>query len=136
MDSPSSPSNIVSSEFVSPHSVDVSIDISSSSSHSHSISDTPNSSDSVSPHPLPRKSTRVRRPPEYLQQYHCQLASTSPEFVSKVFSSGISGISFPLSSYVSYNNLSSSFKHFCFSISSDVEPQYYHQAVKHDHWRP
>jgi len=117
MDSPPSSS----SESVSPHPV--------------VTSDTPNSSNSVPPHPVSRQSTRVRRPPEYLQQYHCQLASTSPGFVSKVSSSGNSGISFPLSSSVSYNNLSSSFKHFCLSISSAVEPQYYHQAVKHDHWR-
>jgi hypothetical protein len=122
------------SDFVSPHPVVVSTD-NSSSSHSPPISDNPNFSDSASPYLVPRKSTRVRRPTDYLQQYHCQLAFTSPGFVSKVSSSSNSGISFPLSSFVSHSNLSSSFKHFCLSISSDVEPQYYHQAVKHDHWR-
>jgi hypothetical protein len=85
--------------------------------------------------PVSRKSTRTRCPPKYLQDYHCHLASTSPELVSKASHFDNSGIPFPLSSFVSYDNLSSSFKHFCLSISSEVEPQYYHQVVKSAHWR-
>jgi len=82
-----------------------------------------------------RKSTRTRRPPDYLQQHHCHLASTSPEPFSQASHSANSSIPFPLSSSVSYANLSSSFKHFCLSISSEVEPQYYHQVVKSAYWR-
>jgi hypothetical protein len=80
-----------------------------------------------------RHSTRIRRPPEYLQQYHCHLASTLPGFVSKDSFFGESGNSFPLSSFVSYDQLSPPFKRFCLSISSNVEPQFYHEAVKHAH---
>jgi hypothetical protein len=65
-----------------------------------------------------RHSTRIRRPPEYLQQYHCHLASTLPGFVSKDSFSGESGNPFPLSSFVSYDQLSPPFKRFCLSISS------------------
>jgi hypothetical protein len=40
-----------------------------------------------------------------------------------------SGNTYPLSSFVSYDNLSPSHKHFCLSISSIIEPKFYHQAV-------
>jgi hypothetical protein len=112
----------------------VSDPVSSPSSHP-----SPVSTDTLTnpPLPVPRKSTRICRPPEYLQQYHCHLASTLPESVSQVSISDNSGkgILFPISSFVSYTNLSSSFKHFCLSISSDVEPKFYHQAVQSAHWR-
>jgi hypothetical protein len=45
-----------------------------------------------------------------------------------------SGIPYSLSSYLSYNKLSPTYKHFCLSISSQTEPKFYHQAVKFDHW--
>jgi hypothetical protein len=85
-----------------------------------------------------RKSNRIRHPPAYLQQYHCHMASALPHSTSKDSDSVSAlsyGIPFPLSSSVSYDNFSPSYKHFCLSISSHVEPQFYHQAVKHSHWR-
>jgi hypothetical protein len=85
-----------------------------------------------------RKSTRIRHPPTYLQQYHYHMASTLPPSASKdsdSTSAVSSGIPFPLSSSISYDHISPSYKHFCLSISSTVEPQFYHQAVKHPHWR-
>jgi hypothetical protein len=85
-----------------------------------------------------RKSTRIRHPPTYLQQYHYHMASTLPPSASKdsdSTSAVSSGLPFPLSSSISYDHISPSYKHFCLSISSTVEPQFYHQAVKHPHWR-
>jgi hypothetical protein len=45
-----------------------------------------------------------------------------------------SGKLYPLSSFLSYDNLSSPYKHFCFSISSQPETKFYHQAVKNPLW--
>jgi hypothetical protein len=46
-----------------------------------------------------------------------------------------SGISHPLSSCLSYNKLSPAYRHFSLSVSSIVEPKFFHQAIKHSHWR-
>jgi hypothetical protein len=36
---------------------------------------------------------------------------------------------------VGYINLSKEFKHFYLSISSDIDPTSYKQAIQHSHWR-
>lgn len=69
--------------------------------------------------------------PGYLHQYHCNLA----DHVGSSNHPSSSGIPFALSSSLGYDKLSSSYKSFCFSVSTNVEPQFYHQAVKHQHWR-
>jgi hypothetical protein len=63
-----------------------------------------------------QKSTRVKTQPRYLQNYHYQLASSSPSLSSSTAQN--SGIPYSLSNYISYNHLSPAYKHFCSSISA------------------
>ena len=72
-----------------------------------------------------RKSTRTSSEPTYLQAYHCNQVST----IAPPVSSSSLGTLYPLSSYLSYANLSSNHRHFCNAISSMVEPKHYDQAV-------
>jgi len=71
-----------------------------------------------------RMSTRSKRPPEYLKDYHCYLNVSNTS----------SGVKYPLNSVLSYDKLSPSYKPFM-SISSHVEPNTYFEAVKYDCWR-
>jgi hypothetical protein len=79
-----------------------------------------------------RKSLRVKQKPGYLQDFHCNLAASSSSIPQ---SSSSSGIPYDISAFLSYQNLSSTHKMFSLSVSSIVEPKYYHQAVKHAEWR-
>ena len=69
-------------------------------------------------------STRTKRPPEYLKDYHCNLN----------VSNTCSRVKYPSNSVLSYNKLSSD-KSFVISISSHVEPNTYSKTVKYDCWR-
>ena len=85
------------------------------------------------PEPIPvRKSSRIRQQLGYLRQYHCQLASHSPQYAHTELNSGIPHT---LSSFIDYENLLPSNKTFCFYVSTHFEPQFYHQAIKHHHWK-
>jgi len=70
-------------------------------------------------------STRIKKPPEYLKDYHWNLNVSNTS----------SRVKYPLNSVLSYNNLSPSYKSFVMSISSHVEPNTYSEALKHDCWR-
>ena len=81
--------------------------------------------------PVPiKRSARVHKQPSYLQAYHCNKVSSIP--TTTVLHTGTSH---PLSSHLSYHSLSPSYKHFCCSISSIVEPLYYYQAVSDPKWQ-
>jgi hypothetical protein len=67
----------------------------SSSSHSH-----------LSPPPL-RKSTRITQPPTHLLDYHCYQLNTAAHDSSPSTSQSSSTCKYPLSSYISYHNISS-----------------------------
>ena len=77
-----------------------------------------------------RRSSRVSKPPSYLQAYHCNQVTTVP-----TLNMPQSGTSHPLSSFLSYDHLSPSYKSFCCSISSIVEPQFYSQVVSDPKWQ-
>ena len=77
-----------------------------------------------------KKSSRIKCMPGYLQQYHCHL--TDHFFSSNHLST--SGTPFALSSTLGYDKLSLTYKSLCLSNSINLEPQYFHQAVKHQHW--
>ena len=83
----------------------------------------------VDPIPL-RQSIRAHKRPSYLQDYHCNMVTSSP--IASILQSGTSH---PLSSHLSYQFLSSSYKTFCCSISSIVEPTHYYQAVTNPKWQ-
>jgi len=71
--------------------------------------------DNVLDSALPLKiSSQIKHKPNYLQDCHCQLATTS--LSSPTHSPSISGNPFALSSMLSYNKLSPSYKHCSFSF--------------------
>lgn len=72
-----------------------------------------------------RHSSRTSNPPQYLQDYHCY--STTSQHHSNVL--------YPLSSVLTYDHCSPSYKHFCCAISSNTEPKTFNQAIKLDCWK-
>lgn len=98
-------------------------------SNSHSIApSTSHSSILPPPSPVPiRMSLRERKQPNYLEQYHCNLTQAVTESSPSV--------KYPLSSHLSYNSLSPSYKSFVFSISTEFDSQTFAQASKHACWR-
>ena len=66
------------------------------------------------PNPIPPLSN----PSTYLQSYKCNTLSTR----------------YPIANFVSSHKLSPSYSHFCNSISTLKEPQFYYQAVSDRNW--
>ena len=83
-----------------------------------------------------RRSTRDRRPPTYLHDYHAFLTSTANTNSASVSHpldySAL--VCHPLDSVLSYSRLSSSHRHFVLSISTSTEPKTYAEASQHGCW--
>jgi len=73
--------------------------------------------------PVLRKSTRNSNPPVHLQDYVCNLSHTS------------SAVSYPISDYISYINLSPSHCVFALSIASHTESTTYAEGSKFTCWK-
>jgi hypothetical protein len=81
-----------------------------------------------------RKSSRTRQAPTYLQDYHCQLASSSSSNLNSsdslvrlhdtVIDNVDASIPYSLSSVLNYNQLSPSHKAFSLSLISHIEPKF------------
>ena len=81
--------------------------------------------------PIPfRQSSRVQRKPSYLRAYRCNMVTYTPTTTILQL-----GTSHPLSFHLSYHSLSSSYKSFCCSTSSIVEPSHYYQEVSNPKWQ-
>uniref|UniRef100_A0A2N9GFH3 Integrase catalytic domain-containing protein n=1 Tax=Fagus sylvatica TaxID=28930 RepID=A0A2N9GFH3_FAGSY len=80
-----------------------------------------------------RQSTRVHKLPAYLQNYHCNHATSDPVSLSTVVQ-GTSSTNFPLSQVLSYSHLSPNYKSFVFNASTIREPSTYSEASKSPHW--
>ena len=75
-----------------------------------------------------RRSTRIRQPSCYLKDFHCNLASATTIQSS-------TQVSYPLSQYLSYSNLSPTYRKYILSISATEEPKTYKQEAQFDYWR-
>ncbi|EOX92044.1 Cysteine-rich RLK (RECEPTOR-like protein kinase) 8, putative [Theobroma cacao] len=69
------------------------------------------------------KSSRVIKPPKYLEAYDCQLPSHANSVTNH-----------PISQYLSPQQLSHSHKAFTTLLTKISEPNHYHQAIQYDQW--
>ena len=95
-------------------------DIPIDTSPTHELTDTP-----FSP---PSKLTRIRKAPSYQTDYVCN-SSSSPTPTPKS-----SGILYPIASFYSYAQLSSSHKAFSMSVTQCTEPKTYKEACQSKCW--
>lgn len=96
----------------------------------HNISDSGNNShidiiptDQTTLNNNTRRSQRIIRTPKY---YHCNLLAHEKLHIHS---------SHHIGNFLSYNRLSDNHLQFVLNVSSQVEPQYFHEAIKHLEWR-
>ncbi|XP_017431755.1 uncharacterized protein LOC108339119 [Vigna angularis] len=70
----------------------------------------------------PRRSTRVRKPPAYLRDF-------------QISSYGTTQIKYLISNALSFDNISTTYTAFIFSLDNTADPQNYKEVVQHDHWQ-
>ena len=107
------------------------------SQNSHVCShDTSQNIPQINPNPPLRKYTRIHKPHEYLQAYHCNLIHNTIHIASQSDSSSSDETcKCHLSSSLSYQHLSSAHKHFALSLSSISEPSNYNDAMCDENWK-
>ena len=89
--------------------------------HSHTESQIEKVTDSL------RRSTRNRRAPSFLQDYHCQLSSYTNKNSKDIL--------YLISSRLSYSKLSSSHLKYVLVMSTNREPSSYSEAINFSEWR-
>ncbi|MCH79837.1 retrovirus-related Pol polyprotein from transposon TNT 1-94 [Trifolium medium] len=88
--------------------------------------------------PVPiRKSNRITQPPPYLtKNYYCNnLTSVAVHDSPKDTPSSSSPCKYPISSYISYQHLSSAHHHYISNITTISEPTCYEKAVCDPNWK-
>ncbi|XP_072066679.1 uncharacterized protein [Arachis hypogaea] len=91
--------------------------------HSLHASPTPDTNDQIAL----RKSSRVKRIPPYLKDYHCKINST--------VSTSNAPSRYPISQHISYDTLSPKHKAFSLAVTTNVVPRDYEEAAGHPCWR-
>lgn len=71
----------------------------------------------------PKRQTKV---PSYLDEYHCYLLNKVPAFPSH----SLNTTSYPISSFLTYDNLQPSYKNFVLSITTSTPPKTFLEAIK------
>ncbi|CAN1165361.1 Retrovirus-related Pol polyprotein from transposon TNT 1-94 [Linum perenne] len=94
---------------------------------SEPVTETCNSPTTSTTSLIPRRSTRISKPPSYLKDYHCTFLATGKIPKDHAI--------YPLHQVLSYDNLSTSYRNYSLSITIEPEPQTFNQAVLHTCWR-